>query len=109
MANTVKVLGQSKPTATTLTALYTVPASTSTVCSKLIVCNQSAVATSFRVSVAIAGAVDTSAQYLYYDVVIAGNASFECMQGATLATTDIVRVYATLATLSFVLFGAQVT
>ena len=73
------------------------------------VCNQSATATAFRISVAIAGAANTAAQYLYYDVAIGGNQTFVATIGVTLATTDKVRVYNTLATLSFNLFGIEVT
>lgn len=108
MASTYKVLGQSSPLATTLTALYTVPALTSTVCSSLVVCNQGA-ATSYRLSVAVAGAADNAKQYLAYDVAIGANTSDTWTIGITLATTDVVRVYATLATLSFNLFGQEIT
>lgn len=109
MATANKVLGQSKPGAATLTDLYTVPGATSTVASTITVCNQSSVATSFRISVAPAGAADTASQYLYYDVAIAGNDTFAATIGITLATTDVVRVYNTLATLSFSLFGVEIT
>lgn len=109
MAQTLKVLAQSKPAATTLTDAYTGPASTSTTISSIVITNQSATATSFRVSVSVAGAADTTAQYLYYDVPIGGNDTFVSTIGITLAATDVVRVYATLATLSFNIFGVQVT
>ena len=105
-ANTVK---QSKPSAATLTAIYTVPALTSSMCSTITVCNQSSVATSFRVSVAPAGAADATSQYLYYDVAIPGNDTFAATLGFALATTDVVRVYNTLATLSFSLFVQETT
>ena len=101
IANTVK---QSKPSAATLTTLYTVPGATAAMCSTLTVCNQSATATAFRVSVAPAGAADAASQYLYYDIAIAGNDTFAATLGFALATTDVVRVYNTLATLSFSLF-----
>lgn len=107
MATTLKVLGQSNPSATTLTTLYTVPASTSAVCSTLTVCNRSATATTFRVAVRPAGAGISNEHYLYYDVTIAGNDTFAATLGITLATTDVVSVYATLATLSFSLFGQE--
>ena len=109
MADTYKVLGQSKPAATTLTAAYTVPASTSSLVSSITVANQSATATSYRLSVAIAGAVDTAAQYIAYDVAIAGNEVQSLTLGIGLATTDVVRVYNTLATLSFNIFGIEIT
>lgn len=109
MATANKVLGQSKPGATTLTALYTVPALTSALSSTITVCNQSATPTSFRISVAPAGAADATSQYLYYDVAIAGNDTFAATIGITLNATDVVRVYNTLATCSFSLFGVEIT
>lgn len=107
MVVTQKVLGQSAPIATTLTDLYTVPALTQTTVSTISVCNQSATATSFRVSVAPGGAVDDPSQYVYYDLAIDGNNTFAATFGITLSATDVVRVYATDATLSFSLFGVE--
>jgi hypothetical protein len=107
MATTIKVLGQSNPSATTLTTLYTVPALTSAVCSSLTICNRSATATSFRVAIRPSGASISNEHYLYYDVAIAGNDTFIATIGITLATTDVVSVYATLATLSFHLYGQE--
>lgn len=109
MARTYKVLAQVNPSAATLTAGYTVPASTSAVISSITVANRSSTATSFRISIAVAGAADDNKQYLYYDIAIAGNDSFAATLGITLATTDIIRVYATLATLSFNIVGIEIT
>jgi hypothetical protein len=106
---TRKVLGQSNPLATTLTDLYTVPAATQAICSTLTICNRSGTGTAFRVSVAIAGAVDDNKQYIAYDASIAGNTFVTVTIGITLGATDVVRVYATLATLSFQLFGVELT
>mgnify|MGYP001564129627 CR=1 FL=1 len=108
MAETIKVLAQSNPVAATLTNAYTVPASTSTVISSIVVCNRGA-ATSFRISIAVAGAANDDKQYLYYDIAITANNTFSAVLGITLAATDVVRVYATLATLSFNIFGIEVT
>jgi len=109
MANTYKVLAQSNPSAASLTDIYTVPASTSAVISSVVVCNRSSVATSYRISIQVAGAVDNDKQYLYYDTVIAGNDTFVATIGITLATTDVIAVYATLATLSFNVLGVELT
>lgn len=108
MAETLKVLAQSTPSAATLTDAYTVPGATSAVISSIVVANRSATATSFRISVAPNGAADANAQYLYYDVAIAGNDTFVATIGITLDAADVVRVYATLATLSFNIFGVEV-
>ena len=109
MAETLKVLDQTAPSAASLTDGYTVPASTSAVVSTLVVANRSGTPTAFRVSVAPAGAGDSVEQYLYYDIAIDGNDTFAATIGITLETTDVVRVYATLATLSFTLFGSEIT
>ena len=109
MAETRKVLGQSAPLAATLTALYTVPGATQAVVSTLTVCNRSATPTSFSVSVAVAGAAAEEKQYVYPGIAIAGNDTFAATLGITLGPTDVVRVYATLATLSFNLFGVELT
>lgn len=109
MASIIKVLGQSAPSAATLTTLYTVPASTSAVASSVVVCNRSATATSFRIAVRPAGAGIADQHYIYYDVALGGNDTFVATIGVTLATTDVISVYATLATLSFNLFGQENT
>lgn len=109
MADTFKVLGQSKPSAASLTAAYTVPGATSAVVSSITAANQSAVPTAIRVSIAIAGAADTAAQYIAYDLPIAGNETIPLTLGIGLATTDVVRVYNTLATVSFNVFGVEIT
>jgi hypothetical protein len=109
MAEAFKVLGQSAPVATTLTDLYTVPASTSTTVSTLVVANRSATATTFRISIAVANAADDVKQYIFYDQLIDGGSSFTATMGVTLAATDRIRVYATLATLSFSAFGVEIT
>ena len=107
MTTTLKVLSQTNPSAATLTDSYTCGAANGTVVSSLTVCNRSATPTSFRISVAPAGAANDVKQYLYFDVPIAGNNTFAATLGVSLANTDVVRVYATLATLSFNFYGQE--
>lgn len=108
MTTAYKVLGQSIPAATTLTTLYTVPATTSTVCSTLSICNQGT-DTTFRVAVRPAGATVSSVHYLFYDLTIAANDTMLFTLGMTLATTDVVSVYAATANVSFHLYGSEVS
>lgn len=108
MAAAYKVLGQSNPSATTATTLYTVPASTSTVCSTLVICNTAGTSATFRVAVRPAGASLTTAHYAVYDVPIAANDSIFLTLGISLATTDVVTVYASSATLVFHLYGSEI-
>ncbi len=109
MANAWKVLGQSAPSAATSTTLYTVPGATQVVISSITVCNRSNVGTSFRVSIDVNGAGDSNEDYIAYDVPIAGNETIAIGQGVTLDASDLIRVYATLATLTFGAFGQEIT
>jgi len=109
MPKAYKILGQSAPSAATATTLYTVPAATSAVCSTLAICNRSATATTVRVAVRPAGAALADAHYNVYDAPLDGNDSLFLTLGLTLAATDVVTVYATLATVSFSLYGSELT
>ena len=109
MTTVVKPLGQVAPSAATLTTLYTAPAATEAIVSTLTICNRSAVATSFRVALRALGASIADEHYLYYDILIPGNESFAATLGWTLQATDVVSVYATLATLSFTLSRQEIT
>jgi hypothetical protein len=109
MADAFKILGQAKPAATTLVDLYTVPAATSTTVSTLMICNQSTTATSFRVSVAIAGAADALQQYEVFDAPIQGNDSIPMTLGITLSATDKLRVYSGSGTVSFNAHGVEIS
>lgn len=106
MAETFKILGQSAPSAATLTDIYT--ASEQTVVTTMWVANRSATPTTFRVSVAPAGAGDAVSQYIYYDLPIPGNDTFE-FGPIGLENTDVIRVYATLATVTFIVSGLEIT
>jgi hypothetical protein len=109
LTETYNITAQSAPPATTLTDLFTVPALTQAVLSSVIVCNRGVTATTFRISLAPAGAADATSQYLYYDVPIAKNNTFIATIGITLATTDKVRIYAGNANLTFTLLGTKIT
>jgi glucose-6-phosphate dehydrogenase assembly protein OpcA len=109
MPNAYKVLGQQNPAATTATTLYTVPASTSAVVSTINVCNQSSSSTTFRIAVRPVGAALVAAHYLAYDTALAANDSIALTLGISLATTDVITVYAGNANLSFHAYGTEIT
>lgn len=102
-----KVLGQVNPSATTATTLYTVPSSKSAVVSSLTICNQTATAATFRVAVRPAGATLAALHYVAYDVTVGASDTTALTLGITLATTDVVTVYASTATLSFHAYGDE--
>lgn len=109
MPTTYKVLGQIKPSATTDTTLYTVPSSTQSVCSTLSVCNTASATATFRVRVKINNAADDDKQYLMFDTPIVAKDTLLLTFGATLGAGDVVRVYSSNGSISFQLFGSEIT
>jgi glucose-6-phosphate dehydrogenase assembly protein OpcA len=102
-----KVLGQINPSATTATTLYTVPSAKSAVVSSLTICNQTTSAATFRIAVRPAGATLAAVHYVAYDVTVGASDTTALTLGITLATTDVVTVYASTATLSFHAYGDE--
>lgn len=102
-----KVLGQVNPAAITATTLYTVPAAKSTVISTLVIANLAATAATYRIAIRPAGATLANTHYIAYDVALAASDSTALTLGITLATTDVVTVYASSANVNFSAFGDE--
>lgn len=109
MATNYKVLGQSAPSATTDTTLYTVPAATQAVISTITVANRATTAATFRIAVRPDGAALANQHYVAFDVLIDPNATTTFTLGITLGDTDVVTVRASTANLSFCAFGSEIT
>jgi glucose-6-phosphate dehydrogenase assembly protein OpcA len=109
MPTNYKVLGQSNPAATTLTTLYTVPASTQAVVSSISVANLTATAATFRIAIRPAGAAITNAHYLGYDITVGASDTTIITVGVTMNTTDVLSVYGSTASLVFQAFGSEVS
>jgi glucose-6-phosphate dehydrogenase assembly protein OpcA len=109
MATAYKVLGQSNPAATTLTSLYTVPSSTSAVVSSITIANLGASAATFRIAIRPAGEAIANKHYLALDTAIAAIDTITLTLGLTLATTDVISVYASTATMAFQAFGSEIS
>jgi hypothetical protein len=109
MAQAHKVLGQSSPSATTLTTLYTVPASTQAVCSSLTICNTASSATTYRVAIRPSGATVATQHYIAYDAALPANDTVTLTLGIALSATDVVSVYAGATGVAFAAFGVEVT
>ena len=109
MPTVYKVLGQSAPSATTATTLYTVPSATQAVISTITVANLAATSATFRIAVRPAGAALANQHYVAYDVAIAANDTTALTLGLTLATTDVVTIYASSATMSFNAYGSEIS
>jgi len=102
-----KVLGQVNPSATTLTTLYTVPASKEAVVSSISVANLTSTAATFRLAVRPAGESIANKHYIGYDITVGASDSTIITVGLTLATTDVLSVYASTANVAFQAFGDE--
>jgi hypothetical protein len=109
MTTTYKVLGQSAPSATTDTTVYTVPAATETVISTIFVCNRGAESSTYRIAVRPNGAAIANQHYIAYDVLILGSTSTAITVGVTMDAADVLTVRASSANLSFNVFGSEVS
>jgi hypothetical protein len=108
MAVNYKVLGQSAPSATSDSDVYTVPSATQAVVSTISICNRST-STTFRIAIRPAGATLANQHYVVYDNYVNQYDTVFITIGATLAATDVITVYAGAANLSFSVFGSEIT
>lgn len=98
------ILGQQAPAASTPTDLYTCPVNKNATI-RVTVTNRSTAAT-FRVWVAVGGVSTSNEQYLAYDKAIAANEAF-VSKAFMVDETDVVRVQASSANVSFVATGME--
>jgi hypothetical protein len=108
MATTYKVLGQSNPSATTATTLYTCPASTQTVISTITVTNQAGTSGTYRIAVRPNGATLATEHYIVYDATIEANSVAAYTLGITIDASDVVTIYASSTNFSFNAFGSEI-
>lgn len=108
MATTYKVLGQSAPSATTNTDVYTVPSATEAVISTIAVANRATSSATYRIAVRPNGTAIANQHYIAYDVPVAANDSTVITIGITMDATDVLTVYASTTNLSFSVFGSEI-
>jgi hypothetical protein len=108
MATNYKVLGQSAPSATTNTDVYTVPSATEAVISSIIVANRATGAATYRIAVRPDGDAIADEHYIAYDASVPANDSIALTLGLTADAADVFTVYASTANLSFGVFGSEI-
>lgn len=110
MPQTYKVLGQVAATANTTHNVYTVPASTQTVVSSVIITNRNSNANvTYRIAVQPAGAALANQHYVAYESVVTAYDSVALSLGLSLGNTDIVSVYTANSNVTFGVFGVEIT
>jgi hypothetical protein len=108
MAEAYGILGQSAPSATSLTTVYTCPPNRYAVASSIVVCNQTAADKTFRIAVVKSGAAAASKNYLAYDMTVSANSTVTLQLGVSLGPGDFIQVYISATTVSVSVFGAEV-
>ena len=101
------VLGQSALSATTLTTVYTVPASTLAVVNINVVNRSTSATADVRIALA-ATATPSNAEYIEYDATIPARGVLE-RTGIALQATEKVVVYASTANCSINVYGLEQT
>jgi len=101
MATAYVVLGQSTPSATTLTTLVT-GSTNGSIVSSFAACNKGSSSDTIRVAITKSGG---SAYYQYYGLTIPGNSSIQETPGWTIATGDTISVYSTTGNTDFTATG----
>lgn len=109
MPTSYKVLGQSTPSANTVTTLYTVPSTANTVVSTVAICNQAAANANVSIAICPANTAVTTSQNIVSNALVVANDTVFLTLGVTLATTDTIRVSANVANISFNAFGSEIT
>ena len=109
MPTIYKVLGQSNPSATTATTLYTVPSATNAVVSTISVANLTGTAATYRIAIRPAGATLANQHYLAYDVTVGASDTTVMTLGVTLGAADVITVYASTANLVFHAYGSEIS
>lgn len=103
-----KILGQAT-SATSATALYTVPSGKSTVISTVAVCNQSGGSLTYKISTRPSGEALAAKHYIAYDSTVSANDTTFITVGITLQAGAILEVSSSSGSMSFTAYGSEIT
>jgi len=109
MTTSYKILGQSNPSATTNTTLYTVPSATEAVVSSISICNLASSSATYRIAVRPDGASIANVHYIAYDVTVGAADTTILTVGLTLNAADVITVYGSTANLVFHAYGSEIS
>jgi glucose-6-phosphate dehydrogenase assembly protein OpcA len=106
---TIKSASYLLPAANTLSTLYTVPSSTQAVVSTINVCNTASADATYRIAIVPNGVSITNANYIVYNATISGNETIAFTQGITMDSGDLLRVFASSASVAFNAFKMEIS
>lgn len=109
MANAYKILGQIADASSNDVTLYTVPSSTETIVSSIIICNRENAANTFRLAIKANGGSVSTEDYIAFDSSIQANDTITLVLGITLDATDIISAGASDANVTFSCYGTEIS
>lgn len=109
MATNYKVLGQVEPAAETLTTVYTCPAATETVVANICIANISSAPAIFRIAIRPDGETINDKHYIVYNSGIDPYSYEFLTMPITLNANDVISVYASHSSVSFNVFGSEIS
>jgi hypothetical protein len=110
VATTYKILGQAEPADTSNADIYTVPASTETIVSTLVVANTTGTDTTFKIFIRENGTTAGSENAIAFDTPIGQASQVAFTLGLTLSDGDIITVQSGAgSTLTFSAFGSELS
>lgn len=109
MATNFKVLGQIQSAANTFQDVYAVPVGANAIISTINVCNQASTADFFRIAVRPSNTAIQSKHYIAFNTTVPPNDTVSLSLGLGMGQTDVITVFANTASVSFGIFGTEVT
>ena len=106
---TIKSASYLLPAANTLSTLYTVPSSKQAVVSTINVCNTASADATYRIAIVPNGVSITNANYIVFNATISGNETIAFTQGITMDSGDLLRVFASSASVAFNAFKMEIS
>ena len=109
MPTSYKILGQQNPSASTLTTVYTVPASTQAVVSTITCANFGAAASNVSLSVHIGNAAWAANMQVANNISVGTQNSLALTLGITLGAGDTIRANCSTANIAVNIFGSEIS
>ena len=109
MPTNYKVLGQVEPAADTLTTVYTCPSATETVVANICIANLSSKDAYIRIAVRPDGESINDKHYIVYNSGVLAYAYEFLTMPITLNAADVISVYSSTGTVSFNVFGSEIS
>ena len=109
MAKSYKIIAQASPAATTDTTLYTVPSSTQVAISSITICNRATTTATYRIAMRPNGESLADKHYISYGATVPANDTIALTLGLTADQLDVITVYASSASVSFGVFGSEIS